>query len=144
MMDIQASLGIHQLKRIEDNWKRRNQIWDRYNEAFRELPVAIPMEPEPGTRHAYHLYTILVDATMAKIHRDAFLDALTAQHIGVGVHYLSIPEHPYYQKRYGWRPENYPQAMRIGRQTVSLPFSAKLTDDDVEDVIKVVRKLLKG
>ena len=142
MMDLQASIGIHQLKRIDDNWARREQIWNRYNEAFRNLPVAIPMGPEPGTRHAYHLYTILVDATMTKIHRDAFLDAMTAQHIGVGVHYLSIPEHPFYQKRYGWRPEDYPHAMRIGRQTVSLPFSAKLTDEDVEDVIRAVYKVV--
>jgi dTDP-4-amino-4,6-dideoxygalactose transaminase len=144
MMDLQASLGIHQLKRIEDNWKRRDQIWNRYNEAFRELPIAIPVEPEPGTRHAYHLYTILIDETRTKIYRDAFLDAMTAQHIGVGVHYLSIPEHPYYQKRYGWKPEDYPHAMRIGRQIVSLPFSAKLTDEDVEDVIKAVKEVLKG
>jgi len=142
MMDIQASLGIHQLKRIEDNWRRRGQIWDRYNEAFRDLPVTIPIEPEPGTRHAYHLYTILIDEMRTNIHRDAFLDAMTAQHIGVGVHYLSIPEHPYYQKSYGWRPEDYPYAMRIGRQTVSLPFSAKLTDDDVEDVIRAVYKVV--
>lgn len=143
MMDLQASLGIHQLKRIEDNWKRRKQIWNRYNETLHDLPITIPMEPEPETRHAYHLYTILVDEAMANIHRDAFLDAMMAQHIGVGVHYLSIPEHPYYQKRYGWRPGDYPCAMRIGRQTVSLPLSAKLMNRDVEDVIKAVRKILK-
>jgi dTDP-4-amino-4,6-dideoxygalactose transaminase len=142
MMDLQASLGIHQLKRIEGNWKIRDQIWNRYNKAFGDLPIAIPARPEQGTRHAYHLYTILVDETMTKIRRDAFLDAMTAQNIGVGVHYLSIPEHSYYQKSYGWRPEDYPHAMRIGRQTVSLPFSAKLTDDDVEDVIAAVKRII--
>lgn len=142
MMDLQASLGIHQLKRIEDNWKRRHQIWNRYNEAFRDLPVAIPADPEPGTRHAYHLYTILIDAAKTGIRRDSFLDAMTAENIGVGVHYLSIPEHPYYQKRYGWRPEDYPHAMRIGRQTMSLPLSAKVADDDVEDVIAAVKRII--
>lgn len=64
---------------------------------------------------------------------------MTARNIGVGVHYLSIPEHPFYQQTLGWRPEDYPHAMRVGRQTVSLPISAKLTDDDVWDVIEVVR-----
>jgi dTDP-4-amino-4,6-dideoxygalactose transaminase len=65
------------------------------------------------------------------------------ENIGVGVHYLSIPEHPYYQKKFAWRPEDYLNAMRIGRQTISLPLSAKLRDEDVEDVIKAVRKVLR-
>jgi dTDP-4-amino-4,6-dideoxygalactose transaminase len=68
---------------------------------------------------------------------------MTAKNIGVGVHYLSIPEHPYYQRTFGWNPENYPHAMRIGRQTLSLPISAKLTDDDVEDVVRAVRKTIR-
>ena len=67
---------------------------------------------------------------------------MTVQGIGVGVHYLSIPEHPFYQRTFGWRPEDYPHAMRIGRQTASLPLSAKLTNKDVEDVIYAARKTI--
>jgi dTDP-4-amino-4,6-dideoxygalactose transaminase len=67
---------------------------------------------------------------------------MSAENIGVGVHYLSVPEHPYYQDRFGWRPEDYPHAMRIGRQTLSLPLSAKLSERDVTDVITAVRKIL--
>jgi dTDP-4-amino-4,6-dideoxygalactose transaminase len=67
---------------------------------------------------------------------------MTAYNIGVGVHYLSIPEHPYYQEHYGWRPIDYPKATRIGKQTVSLPLSAKLTDEDVVDVIEAVKRTL--
>jgi len=143
MMDLQAAIGIHQLKRVESYWKRRQQIWQRYNEAFADLPIGLPAEEEPGTRHAYHLYTILIDEKKCGISRDAFLNAMTAHNIGVGVHYLSIPEHPYYQETFGWRPEDYPNAMRTGRQTVSLPLSAKLTNEDVEDVIKAVRNVIK-
>ena len=95
-------------------------------------------------RGAHHLYTILVDPARAGIERDAFLDAMTRQNIGVGVHYLSIPEHPYYQKVFGWRAMDYPNAMRIGRQTVSLPLSAKLTDEDADDVVAAVRHVLGG
>jgi dTDP-4-amino-4,6-dideoxygalactose transaminase len=69
---------------------------------------------------------------------------MTAQNIGVGVHYVSIPEHPYYRETCGWRPEDYPNAMRIGRQTVSLPLSAKVTDADAEDVIVAVRRTLRA
>jgi dTDP-4-amino-4,6-dideoxygalactose transaminase len=143
MMDLQATIGIQQLKRIEVYWKKRRLIWNRYNVAFAGLPIGLPAALEPGTRHAFHLYTILVDIETSGISRDAFLDAMTRQNIGVGVHYLSIPEHPYYQKTFGWRPEDYPHAMRIGRQTVSLPISAKLSDGDVDDVIKANKAIFK-
>jgi dTDP-4-amino-4,6-dideoxygalactose transaminase len=121
----------------------RERHWQRYNEAFANLPISLPENPAPGTRHAYHLYTILVDEAKTGISRDGFLDAMTAQNIGVGVHYLSIPEHPYYRREFGWKPEDYPNAARIGRQTVSLPLSAKLTDTDVEDVIEAVHRVLQ-
>ena len=142
MMDLQAAIGIHQLQRVEDNWQRRRQIWEQYQEAFADLPITIPAAPEPRTRHAYHLYTILVDEAQAGISRDTFLEGMTRQNIGVGVHYLSIPEHPYYQDRFGWGPENYPHAARVGRQTVSLPLSPKLDNKDIEDVITAVKSLV--
>ncbi len=69
---------------------------------------------------------------------------MTALNIGVGVHYLNIPEHPYYQRTFGWRPEDYPHAMRIGRRTVSLPLSAKLTDNDTEDVVAAIREIISA
>lgn len=143
MMDLQAAIGIHQLARVEAYGKRRSEIWARYQEAFAALPVGIPAPVEPGTRHAYHLYTLLVDEARAGIGRDAFLDGMTRQNIGVGVHYRSIPEHPYYQQALGFRPERTPHAWAIGRQTVSLPISPKLTDEDVEDVIRAVRALVR-
>lgn len=142
MMDIQAAIGIHQLQRIDAYWQRRQEIWNLYNSAFSDLPITLPSDPEPNTRHGYHLYTILINEGRTGISRDAFLDAMTAHNIGVGVHYLSIPEHPYYQKNFGWNPIDYPNAMKVGRETVSLPLSAKLTNEDVNDVIASVRQIL--
>jgi len=142
MMDIQAAIGIHQLKRVEANWERRREIWNQYNEAFRGLPITPPADPEPDTRHAFHLYTIQVNEARCGIKRDDFLSAIQAQGIGVGVHYVSIPEHPYYQKTLAWAPEQYPNATRIGRETVSLPLGPKLSDADVADVIEGVRRVL--
>jgi dTDP-4-amino-4,6-dideoxygalactose transaminase len=142
MMDLQAAIGIHQLERVESCWKRREEIWNQYNRAFAGLPIIAPADPEPETRHAYHLYTILVDETKTGLSRDDFLNEMTAQNIGVGVHYLSLAEHPYYQRSFGWKAEDYPHAMQIGRQTVSLPISPKLTDRDVEDVILAVETVL--
>jgi dTDP-4-amino-4,6-dideoxygalactose transaminase len=142
MMDIQAALGIHQLRRVEANWHRRRELWQRYSEALALMPLGLPSPPAFDTRHGYHLYTILIDEARTGLSRDAFLEAMTRENIGVGVHYLSIPEHRYYQESFGWRPSDYPNAMRIGRQTVSLPFSAKLTDADAADVIAGVKKIL--
>jgi dTDP-4-amino-4,6-dideoxygalactose transaminase len=138
MMDIQAALGIPQLARVDENWARREVIWGQYDRAFAALPVTTPAPPEPDSRHAYHLYTLLVDAAQAGVPRDAFLGAMTRRGIGVGVHYRSVAEHPYYQQRFGWRPEDQPHATRIGRRTVSVPLSPKLTDRDVKDVIAAV------
>ena len=143
MTDLQAAIGIHQLRRVEPNWLRRQEVWRQYNEAFAALPIGLPAETAPNTRHAYHLYTILIDPEKCGIDRDEFIVAMTSLQIGVGVHYLSIPEHPVYQRRFGWQPEDYPNAMRIGRQTVSLPLSAKLTDAEIERVIEAVYTVLK-
>ena len=142
MMDLQAAIGIHQLARVEAAWRRRGEIWARYTEALADLPLDLPAPPEPDTRHAYHLYTVGVDVTRAGLSRDEFLDAMNARGIGTGVHYLSLPEHPYYQQTLGWRTDDYPHATRIGRQTVSLPISPKLSDADVERVIAAVRDVI--
>ena len=142
MMDLQAAIGIHQLKRVEPYWQRREQIWNRYQEELAGLPVDLPAPTPAHMRHGYHLYTLQVEKERAGLSRDEFIDAMTARKIGVGVHYLSLPEHPYYQQELGWRPEEYPHAMRIGRSTVSIPISPKLTDEDVSDVIAAVRSTL--
>ncbi|HSS65599.1 MAG TPA: DegT/DnrJ/EryC1/StrS family aminotransferase [Gammaproteobacteria bacterium] len=143
MMDLQAAIGIHQLARVEASWNRRREIWERYQEAFADLPVTRPAAPKTGSRHGYHLYTLQIDRKRAGITRDAFLDAMIERRIGVGVHYLSIAQHPYYQQRYGWRPEDYPNALRIGQETVSVPLSPKLSDEDVERVTRNVRSILR-
>ncbi|MBN2141651.1 MAG: DegT/DnrJ/EryC1/StrS family aminotransferase [Desulfovibrionaceae bacterium] len=144
MTDIQAALGIHQLKRIEANAAKRRRIWETYDRELAGLPLTLPAVQEPDTVHARHLYTVLLDEEAAGLTRDEFLQAMTGQNIGVGVHYLSLGEHPYYQQRFGWSPGDCPAAADIGRRTVSLPLSAKLTDQDAADVIKAVKKVLAG
>ncbi|HEX8371530.1 MAG TPA: DegT/DnrJ/EryC1/StrS family aminotransferase [Chthoniobacterales bacterium] len=144
MTDIAASLGIHQLRRVETNWTRREEIWQRFQTAFADLPITLPAPPEANTRHAYHLYTILIDEAVAGVSRDAFLMRMMQQNIGTGVHYQCLPEHPYYRETFGWNPSDYPHAFRIGSQTASLPLSPALSDEDVEDVIEAVKRSLSG
>jgi dTDP-4-amino-4,6-dideoxygalactose transaminase len=141
MMDLQAAIGIHQLRRVEAQWKRREEIWNRYMDELAGLPVGLPAPPEAQTRHGYHLFTIQVEKQRSGLTRDEFIDAMTACNIGVGVHYRSVPEHPYYQETLGWKPKDYPNAMRIGQSTVSIPLSAKLTDADVGDVAAAIKQI---
>ena len=142
MTDIQAAMGIQQLNKIKKCWERRQEIWKQYNEAFSELPVTLPAELDSDIKHAFHLFTLLIDKKRTGISRDEFIEAMHSRNIGTGVHYLSIPEHPYYQDKFGWQPEDFPSAMTIGRETVSLPLSAKLTNADVQSVIQTVHEIL--
>ena len=142
MMDIQAALGIHQLARVEENWQKRQNIWKRYQESFWDLPISIPAEPEENTRHAYHLYTIMIDKKKTSISRDEFLQRMYQKGIGVGVHYISIPEHQYYQDRYDWNPSEYPNAASIGLTTVSIPLNPNLSEESVARIISSVVRIL--
>jgi dTDP-4-amino-4,6-dideoxygalactose transaminase len=143
MMDIQAAIGIHQLPRIDRYWKIRQKIWKRYNEAFKGLPVYIPVPVEKNTKHAYHLYTLLLDINNLGFNRDEFLRKMHKFNIGTGVHYIALHLHPYYQKAYGYKKGDFPNAEWISDRTVSLPLSAKLSDEDVNNVIIAVNKILR-
>lgn len=144
MMDLQAAIGMHQIERIEAYWQRRRVIWNRYLEAFANLPVTTPAAWPDDERHALHLFTLLVDEADAGISRDQMLLALHQQNIGTGVHYRAIPDLRVYRERFGWRAADYPHAKAIGDRTLSLPLSAKLTDADVDDVIAAVTNALGG
>lgn len=143
MTDMQAVIGVHQLKSVGRYWERRQRIWKRYNDAFADLPCIPPPEPEPGTRHAYHLYTPLVDIEKLGKTRDWVLNALTAENIGVGVHYVPVHLHPFYRKTFGWKKGDFPNAEWIGERTISLPLSAGMENKDVHDVIEAFTRVLK-
>lgn len=142
MTDIQASLGIHQLARVEQNLKIREKIWQRYNEAFADIPEIITPLEEEGIRHARHLYTILLRVEELKIDRNQFIEALKAENIGTGIHYVALHLHKYYRETFGYKRGDFPNAEYISDRTVSLPLSAKLTEADVDDVIRAVRKVI--
>lgn len=140
MMDLQAAIGIHQIQKVDAYWHRRAQIWSFYQNALAALPITRPLDCADGTRHAFHLYTILIDpARCGGRNREDLIEHLHQRKIGSGVHYRSVPEHPYYQQIFGWQPMDYPRAAAIGRTTISLPLSARLTDEDVHDVVEAVQ-----
>lgn len=144
MMDIQAAIGLHQLQRVKQYAVRRKAIWDRYNEAFKGLPVSIPFNGLlPGDRHAFHLYTLMLKLEDLKITRNQFMTALHKENIGTGVHYRALHLHSYYAQKYKLQQGMFPNAEYISKRTVSLPLSSKLTDKDVEDVINAVTRILR-
>lgn len=142
MTDMQAAIGIHQLPRVDGYWKRRNEIWQAYDNAFRGLHVFAPEPAEPNTKHALHLYTLLLDIEKLHLSRDEFLDEMTKRNVGVGVHYVALHLHPYYEQTFNYKIGDFPNAEWISDRTVSLPLSAKLADSDVHDVIDAVTSIL--
>ncbi|MCB4790909.1 MAG: DegT/DnrJ/EryC1/StrS aminotransferase family protein [Elusimicrobia bacterium] len=144
MMDIQASLGIRQLKKIERYSRIRKYIWDKYNDAFKDLPCSTPKEAEPLTRHAYHLYNLLIDVDSLKTSRDRILNELINENIGAGVHYLALHLHEFYAKTFGYKRGDFPNAEYISDRTISLPLSPGLTNKNVNDIIRKVKKVLNS
>ncbi|MDO9004218.1 MAG: DegT/DnrJ/EryC1/StrS family aminotransferase [Aquabacterium sp.] len=140
LTDIAAALGLHQLKRVRGFQVRREQIAQRYDEAFADLPIIAPPRPvNEGDLHAWHLYVVRL-SDEAKINRDQLIESLFADGIGVSVHYIPLHLHPYWRERYDLKPEQFPHSQRAYERMVSLPLYTKMTDADVERVITSVRK----
>jgi dTDP-4-amino-4,6-dideoxygalactose transaminase len=144
MMDLQAAIGLHQITRVEQYWQRRLAIWQRYMRELADLPLGLPAPLPADSRHALHLFILQVDRARCGVSRDDMLMALHRQNIGTGVHYRAVPSLRVYRERFGWKPEAWPNAHAIGERTLSLPLSARLTDDDVTDVIAAVRHALRA
>jgi dTDP-4-amino-4,6-dideoxygalactose transaminase len=143
LSDLQAALALHQLARIERSLERRHQIWDRYDEAFADLPFELPRRPEAaGDRSSLHLYAPLLDTEVVPMSRDEFRTELQARGIGTGIHFIAVHLQPYYRDRFGSRPGMFPNSERISERTVSLPMASGLQDMEVERVIDAVRSIL--
>jgi dTDP-4-amino-4,6-dideoxygalactose transaminase len=143
MTDVQASLGLHQLPQLDAWIDRRAELWERYDGLLAGLPLQTPPPAEPGTRHARHLYQVLVEPE-APLTRDQLLDGLTARYIGTGVHYRGVHMHPFYRDKYGLRESDFPVATAISNRTLSLPLSPKVTEADQEDVVSALTELLQS
>ncbi len=143
MTDVQASLGLHQLPRLDSWIDRRAELWECYDSLLADLPLVTPPPPASNTRHARHLYQVLLEPG-APLTRDELLDALNARKIGTGVHYRAVHLHPYYRDTYDIQPEQLPVATSVSDRTLSLPLSPKVTEADQHDVASALEALLLG
>ena len=144
MMDIQAALGIHQLKRLEGFLRERERLARRYDEKLAgRAGLLLPQRVAYPVRHAWHLYTPLLDLERVTIDRDRFLEELKRRNIGTGVHYTAAHEFSYYASEFGWRPEDFPEAHFVSERIFSLPLFPGLTEADQDDVIAEVTEVLE-
>jgi dTDP-4-amino-4,6-dideoxygalactose transaminase len=143
MMDIQAALGLHQLRRLEGFLIERERLAARYDAAFAgQRGLLLPARVPYPVRHAWHLYTPLVDVDRLSIGRDEFMTQLKSRNIGSGLHYTAAHEFSYYADRFGWKPEDFPEAHFVSERIVSLPLFPGLSDADQDDVVDAVREVL--
>lgn len=143
MTDMAAALALPQLEAVEENWKRRERIWQGYDERLQGMPLQLPGPAEPSSRHAYHLYTPLLELQELPVPRAKIVAALDAENIGVGIHYIPVHQHPYYRRRFGFRDSDFPNATFVGERTISIPLSAGMSEQDVSDVAVALTRIFR-
>ena len=142
MTDIQASMGIHQIKKLNKFISKRESVAQFYNKSFKDLPeIKVPVVKR-YVKHARHLYSILLDLNKLKIDRGEFFKALDAENIGTSVHFIPVHFHPYYRDRFNLKKGDYPIAEYIFERIISLPMNPTMTKQDMQDVVKAVRKII--
>jgi dTDP-4-amino-4,6-dideoxygalactose transaminase len=140
MTDIQAALGTSQLRRLDDMVHRRREIARKYDEALAELPLTLPWQ-HPDTNSSWHLYVIRLKPDQLSKSRLQIFQELRAGGIGVNLHYIPVYHHPFYQKL-SFQRSDFPESERHFAETISLPMFSKLTNDEQEEVILVLKKAL--
>ena len=138
MTDIAASLGIHQLRRLDGFIKTRQRYARIYDDAFRDLEVVGTPITHPDRNHVYHLYAIQLDLTQLTIDRAVFIDKLKELNIGASVHFIPLHLHPFYRDQFGYHAGDLPQADSLYESVLSLPLYPRMSERDVNDVIEAV------
>jgi dTDP-4-amino-4,6-dideoxygalactose transaminase len=142
LSDVAAAVGLGQLRRLEELNARRRELVARYYDLWsKDAPVGLPVRGDEG--HSWHALTVLVPLEEARMSRPQFMEALKAQGIAVGVHYPAIHLFSVY-KAMGYREGQFPNAERIGRQTVTLPLFPTMELGDVDRVVAAVTQVLRG
>lgn len=141
MTDIQAALGLHQLRRLPAMQQRRREIVSLYNAGFGDAPALLLPAHRTGVEHAWHLYAIRLRLSRLTIDRAAFINALQQAGIGASVHFIPLHRHPYYRRQYGLAPEQFPVADAAYERLISLPLYSRMRDSDVVRVVDAVQHI---
>lgn len=142
MTELCAALALNSLKRVEKNLKIREKYWRRYDRAFQAIPEIVLPNEEAGCRHARHLYMILLKFEKLRCKRAEFMKALASLNIGSRIRFTSIHLHTFYKNKYGYKKDDFPVAEHVSERVICLPLSARLTDNDIRDVIAGVKTVI--
>jgi dTDP-4-amino-4,6-dideoxygalactose transaminase len=143
MTDIQAALGLQQLKKLPRFQQRRREIVARYQAGFGTLAELEPPIELAEMESAWQLYILRLNLDRLTIDRARFIEELKARNIGTSVHFIPVHLHPYYRDKYGFQPTDLPVAYREYLRIVSLPLHPRMSDQDVADVVEAVRDVVE-
>jgi dTDP-4-amino-4,6-dideoxygalactose transaminase len=144
MMDIQAAIGLHQLRELDGFIIRREELANRYQEALADWPQwQLPATPSYEHRHSWHIYTPLLNETAAQMNRDEFMTAMKEKNIGTGLHYRAVHLYPYYRERFGFNVGDFPHAEAVAERIISLPLFPAMTDAEHDRVLDVMYEIFK-
>jgi dTDP-4-amino-4,6-dideoxygalactose transaminase len=142
MTDVQAAIGIHQLKDLSSYIARRNELADRYQEALSDWPQwTLPSRPEFEHLHSWHIYTPLINEEVTNMTRDEFMAAMKENNIGTGLHYRAVHLYPYYRQAFGFNVGDFPCAEDVCERIVSLPLFPLMTDAEHDRVLDIMYKV---
>jgi dTDP-4-amino-4,6-dideoxygalactose transaminase len=144
LTDLQASLGIHQLAKLERSQLRREELAERYDDALRDLPgVTFQTRAPHGrhVRHALHLYLLILDLDALTVDQNTIIRAFRAENIGASVHYRALHLEPYYVRKFGLAPGDLPVAADLSDRVLTLPLSPSMSDSDAADVLEAARRI---
>jgi len=141
LTDPQAALGLVQLSKCEEMWRRRVEIAQKYDSALIALETYHTPQIAPDVQHAWHLYVVLVEPSILRIHRDQVIEELRQRGIGTSVHFIPLHLHPYYRRTWGYRPGEFPIAEDYFDRCISLPIYPGMTDQDVGQVIGALQEI---
>jgi dTDP-4-amino-4,6-dideoxygalactose transaminase len=142
MTDLQASLGIHQLRRLDGFIETRQRYASLFNQAFTHVPeLEIPIE-HSDRNHPYHLYVIRLRLDRLTVDRAQFVEELKECNVGASVHFIPVHLHPFYEKNFGYKQGDLPVAEEIYNRIVSLPLYPRMTETDIHNVIEVVCQIV--
>jgi dTDP-4-amino-4,6-dideoxygalactose transaminase len=138
MTDVQASLGLWQLRKQEAFLARRRDVAAAYSRAFSDSAALETPVVRGHVAHAWHLYVLRLRPHLLRIDRDRFIEELAARNIGTSVHFIPVHTHPYYRTKYDYAADAFPVAYGNYQRLLSLPLHPRLSDQDVADVIEAV------
>ena len=143
MSDLNASIGMHQIKKVERFMTLRKKYVSMYDRAFADVAELETLAVRDYATHAHHLYVISLHLERLTIDRDGFLDAIQSTGIGVALHYVALHLQPYYVKNFNTKPQDFPIASNYSERVITLPLYPKMSSADVERVIETVKDLIK-